>query len=139
MRRPHGSRGLWPAALAHAHLDWATHLAFSPGKRLQLADKAVRKTVRFANHAWQCALQGHKEEAPQPCIKPLPQDRRFGGEAWQKWPYNLIYPAFLLNQQWWHNATTGIRGVTKKHEEMVEFEAPVPRDVRTVELPRHRP
>jgi polyhydroxyalkanoate synthase subunit PhaC len=115
--------GLSPAALAHAHLDWATHLAFSPGKRLQLVDKAVRKTVRFANYAWQCALHGDKEEPPQPCIKPLPQDRRFVGEAWQKWPYNFIYQGFLLNQQWWHNATTGIRGVTKKHEEMVEFMA----------------
>jgi Poly-beta-hydroxybutyrate polymerase N terminal len=37
--------GLSPAALAHAHLDWATHLAFSPGKRLQLIDKAVRRSA----------------------------------------------------------------------------------------------
>jgi polyhydroxyalkanoate synthase subunit PhaC len=109
--------GLSPAALAHAHLDWVTHLAFSPGKRLQLIDKAARKTVRFANYAW----HGDKEEARGTCIEPLPQDRRFVDEAWQKLPYNFIYQAFLLNQQWWHNATTGIRGVTKKHEDMVEF------------------
>ncbi len=112
--------GLSPAALAQAHLDWATHLAFSPGKRLQLIDKAIRKTVRFVNYAWRCAPQG-PEQPPQPCIEPLPHDRRFAGEAWQKAPYNFINQAFLLNQQWWHNATTGIRGVTKKHEEMVEF------------------
>jgi polyhydroxyalkanoate synthase len=112
--------GLSPAALAHAHLDWATHLAFAPGKRLQLVDKALRKTVRLANYAWQCALHD-KERPPQPCIEPLPQDRRFDGEAWQHWPYSFIYQAFLLNQQWWWNATTGFRGVTKKHEEMVEF------------------
>jgi polyhydroxyalkanoate synthase subunit PhaC len=113
--------GLSPAALAHAQLDWATHLAFAPGKRFQLIDKALRKTVRLANYAWQCALHGDQEQPPQPCIEPLPQDRRFDGEAWQNWPYNLIYQAFLLNQQWWHNATTGFRGVTKKHEEMVAF------------------
>jgi polyhydroxyalkanoate synthase len=38
--------GLSPAAMAHAHLDWATHLAYSPGKRLQLLDKAMRKAIR---------------------------------------------------------------------------------------------
>ena len=43
--------GLSPAALAKAYFDWATHLAVSPGKRLQLVDKATRKAVRFANYA----------------------------------------------------------------------------------------
>lgn len=110
--------GLSPAALAEAYLDWATHLIFSPGKRLQLIDKATRKAARFANHACRCAMEGGKA---QPCIEPLPQDRRFVGTEWQKWPYSFMYQAFLLNQQWWHNATTGIRGVTKQHENMVEF------------------
>jgi polyhydroxyalkanoate synthase subunit PhaC len=110
--------GLSPAALAHAYLDWATHLTYSPGKRLQLVDKATRKAVRFANYAAHCVRLGH--EVPC-CIEPLPQDKRFVGEDWQKWPYNLVYQAFLLHQQWWHNATTGIRGVTKQHERMVEF------------------
>ena len=110
--------GLSPAALAKAYLDWATHLAFSPGKRLQLLDKATRKAVRFANYAWQCGLEGDKA---QNCIEPLPNDRRFIGAEWQRWPYSLMYQSFLLNQQWWHNATTGIRGVTKHHENMMDF------------------
>jgi polyhydroxyalkanoate synthase len=110
--------GLSPAALAEAYLDWATHLTFAPGKRLQLIDKALRKSVRFHNYAWRCALNGGKTE---PCIEPLPQDRRFADEAWQKWPYNFIHQSFLLTQQWWHNATTGMRGVTRQHESMVEF------------------
>jgi polyhydroxyalkanoate synthase subunit PhaC len=110
--------GLSPAALAQAYLDWATHLANAPGKRMQLVDKAVRKAVRFANYAGRCAAQGGKAEC---CIEPLPQDRRFAGDGWHRWPYNLIHQAFLLNQQWWHNATTGVRGISRQHENIVEF------------------
>ena len=110
--------GLSPAALAKAYFDWMTHLAVSPGKRLQLVDKAARKATRFGNYAFRSALEGGKTPC---CIEPLPQDRRFAGEDWQKPPYNFMYQAFLLQQQWWHNATTGLRGVSKYHEAMVEF------------------
>ncbi|HET7381124.1 MAG TPA: alpha/beta fold hydrolase [Pseudolabrys sp.] len=111
--------GLSPAALAECYLDWATHLASSPGKQVQLLQKGARKFVRLAQHIGQCGMRG----STQPCIQPLPQDRRFVGEAWQRWPYNLIYQSFLLQQQWWYNATTGVRGVTKQHENAVEFAA----------------
>lgn len=109
--------GLSPAALISAYLDWGLHLAGSPGKRMQLIEKAARKTTRLANYAGRAATQGGREC----CIEPLPQDKRFAGEAWQQWPFNLIYQGFLLNQQWWHNATSGIRGVTKQNEDIVEF------------------
>ena len=110
--------GLSPAALMQAYLDWATHIASHPGKRLQLVEKAVRKASRLSRYAAQCALPGAGGAA---CIEPLPQDRRFAADDWQKWPYNIFYQSFLLNQQWWHNATTGVRGVSKQHEAMVEF------------------
>jgi len=112
--------GISPAALAYAYLDWATHLTYAPGKRFQLVDKAVRKGVRFGTYAWHCAMN---HERATPCIEPLPQDRRFVGDAWRAWPFNFVSQAFLLNQQWWHNATTGIRGVSHRHEQMVEFGA----------------
>ena len=110
--------GVSPAALAHAYLDWATHLTYSPGKRLQLFDKAIRKGVRFANYAGRCAMQGGHGEC---CIEPLPQDKRFVDKDWQHWPYNLIHQGFLLQQQWWHNATKDVRGLSKRHEDIVQF------------------
>ena len=112
--------GISPAALAQAYLDWATHLTDAPGKRLALVDKASRKALRFANYAYRFALSGGKTEN---CIEPLPQDHRFVSDDWQKWPYNFIYQGFLLQQQWWHNATAGVRGVSKQHEQMTEFVA----------------
>ncbi len=110
--------GLSPASLAGAYWDWAVHLASSPGKQLQLAEKAMRKAVRFTNYAVRAAAN---DSEVAPCIAPLPQDKRFSGEAWRQWPYNLIYQGFLLNQQWWHNATTGVGGVTIQHENVVDF------------------
>jgi len=112
--------GLSPAALAAAHLDWLVHLMAAPGKRLQLIDKMTRKMVRFQSYAWQALL--HPGGTP-PVIEPLPQDKRFGGDAWQAWPFNVIYQGFLLQQQWWHNATSDVRGVARHHEEMVKFGA----------------
>lgn len=56
-----------------------------------------------------------------PCITLLPQDRRFVGAAWQRWPFSLIYQGFLLNQQCWHNATVGVGGVSPQHKAEIEF------------------
>ncbi|HVL74198.1 MAG TPA: alpha/beta fold hydrolase [Beijerinckiaceae bacterium] len=110
--------GLSPAAVVGAGMDWFAHLAFSPGKQAQLAAKAVRKWTRLTNFALACC-GGAGRAAP--CIEPLPQDRRFAAEEWQGFPYNLISQAFLLQQQWWHNATTGVEGVTRQHQNVVEF------------------
>lgn len=110
--------GVSPAAVADAYMDWAANLAISPGKQIELATKAARKWARVWQFAVHCALEGGKGEL---CIEPLPQDRRFAGSEWQQWPFNLIHQSFLLQQQWAHNAMTGIDGVTKQHEAVVEF------------------
>ena len=110
--------GISPAALALAWTDWALHLAQSPGKWGRLAEKAARKTRRFGDYAAR-SVAG----APAPCIEPLPQDHRFDAASWQRWPLNIIQQGFLLNQQWWHNATTGIGGVSPHHEQVVSFAA----------------
>ena len=113
------TQGLSPAALTLAWCDWALHLAQSPGKWQQLAGKAWNKDMRWLGYALRSALGVPAE----PCIAPLPQDRRFRSPEWQQWPYSLMQQAFLLNQQWWHNATTGIDGVSRHHEQVVAFAA----------------
>jgi polyhydroxyalkanoate synthase len=111
--------GLSPIALADAYLDWASHLAFLPGKRYQLAEKAAKKAARLANYAVSRTLASDTE----PCIVPLPQDHRFDAPAWRTPPFDVVYQAFLLVQQWWHNAATDVRGVTRQHENLVAFAA----------------
>lgn len=114
------TQGLSPAALTEAYFDWVTHIAVAPGKQLQLVHKSVRKSIKLSHYVSTCALMNG---AAGRCIEPLPNDRRFSGESWQGWPFNVIHQAFLLQQQWWHNATTNVRGVTKRHERQVEFTA----------------
>lgn len=111
--------GLSPAALWSAYSDWMIHLAQSPGKRAELVVKAWTKSNRMAAHALRCALS----DEPAQCIAPLPGDRRFRAEGWQKMPFSLWYQTFLLSQQWWHNATHEVPGVTPHHENVVSFAA----------------
>lgn len=108
--------GVSPAALVLAYTDWLAHLALSPAKQAELVHKIWRKAYRMASYLPHAA-QG---DAP-PCIEPLPQDHRFSHPAWRTWPFNVMSQSFLLTQQWWHNATTGVRGVSAHHEDVVTF------------------
>ena len=88
-----------------------------PGKQIALVEQAARDWVRIAAYLQRRALG---LDAPA-CIKPPPQDRRFSDAAWQQPPFDAAYQGFLLWQQWWHEATTGIRGVAPANERIVEF------------------
>lgn len=113
------THGLSPATLTQAYSDWMQHLACSPGKQLQLAAKATRKYMRFSDYVLR---EAHDPDAV-PAIEPLPQDHRFDDPAWRQPPYNMLVQAFLLTQQWWHAATTGVMGVNQHHEDMITFAA----------------
>ena len=113
------TQGISPVGLALAWCDWIMHVAVSPGKWQRLVEKAVNKDLRWLGYATRSTLG--LDAAP--CIEPLPQDRRFRSPEWQQWPFDLYQQAFLLNQQWWYNATTGVDGVTRHHEEVLAFAA----------------
>jgi len=111
--------GISPLALGLAASDWWLHLWLSPDKHGQLATKAIRKALRYATY---CARAALDPETPD-CIEPLEQDRRFRDPAWRQYPFNAIYQGFLLTQQWWHNATTAVPGVSSHHEDIMSFAA----------------
>jgi polyhydroxyalkanoate synthase len=118
--RAHAARatfGISPAALALAFADWGLHLAASPGKQVELVRKAGRKWLRYG--AW--LAQSSQGRSCPSCIEPLPQDTRFTAPAWQQWPFSAVYQGFLFWQQWCHNATTGVHGVSPHHEHVVNF------------------
>ena len=115
--RARGTGGLSPAAALLAWYDWALHLSLSPGKQRHLLEKGLHKQQRLARYVLRAACA---RDCPT-CIEPLEQDRRFADPAWQQWPFNAIHQGFLLQQQWWHNATTGVRGVSHHHERLVTF------------------
>ncbi|MFA5990553.1 MAG: alpha/beta fold hydrolase [Sphingomonas sp.] len=112
------SAGISPVSLALAYGDWALHLAMSPGKRTQLAAKAARMAVCFARYAASALADPARVE---PCITPLPQDRRFRDPAWQALPFSLWQQSFLLTQQWWDAAMRDVGGVEAHHERVVAF------------------
>jgi len=111
--------GISPAALSQAYIDWLQHILFSPDKQFALAGLVARQWARYLEYC--------REACADPdcarCIEPLPQDKRFAAPAWQRWPFNAIHQGFLLSQQWWHGATTGIEGVSQHHEDVVSFVA----------------
>jgi polyhydroxyalkanoate synthase len=101
-----------PVTAIGAFADWWVHAASSPAKQVEMARQAAR--------LWARALAA---AAGQEVIKPLPQDKRFDDPAWKTPPYHWLAQTFMLQQQWWHRATTGVPGVTRHHEDMVSFAA----------------
>lgn len=110
--------GLSPAALWLAYFDWLLHLSNSPGSQARLIEQAWRDAMLLTAYT-------AKSVDPQTptCAQPRPQDRRFSSADWHSFPFNLFSQGFLLTEQWWQSATTGISGVSHHHENVVSFTA----------------
>ena len=107
--------GLSPASAVLAWLDWAVHLAVSPGKNVALASQAMRD--------W---LDGLPSWIPGQAVSPegrggAPSDPRFADPAWRAWPFSAYRDAFERTEAWWDQATSGVRGVEAHHERLVQF------------------
>lgn len=117
---------LSPASLGLAGFDWLSHLIISPAKQISLAQKGWENVFQYTLQAINtfgvfpfCADM----DINMKCVKPRSQDHRFKDPSWELFPFNLYSQGFLLYENWWNNATTNIRGVSKHHEHVVNFAA----------------
>ena len=107
--------GVSPVGLAMAGFDWAAHLADMPGRQAELLVQAWGSTLELAAYALRASTTGGRA--------PRPGDKRFTAPGWQSPPFDLLSQAFLLTEEWWQAATTGVPGVSRHHERVVSFVA----------------
>lgn len=110
--------GISPVALSLAFMDWAWHLAAAPQRQLEIGQEAMHNAGRLFRAAGRVT---EPDRLPWSLVKPQAQDHRFAKPEWESPTFNLLAQAFLLGEQWWHNATTGIHGVAPANEAVVEF------------------
>ena len=107
------SGGMSPLDLGLATMDWISHLAISPGKRLQLAQSFVGKVRHLGIYTVE-SLFKRATAGPASAI-----ERRMSTEDWQKWPFNVFAQAHQVSKDWWKEATIGVEGVRSEHEILV--------------------
>ena len=110
------ANGISPASLTMAFSDWLSHSLTSPSHQMSLGSSAMRKMLLWLQYAAQAPLG----DCPL-CASTAPNDKRFLAPEWHRPPFNLLAQGFLLQQQWWQEAMTGVRGVSRHHEEVVAF------------------
>lgn len=113
------TQSLSPVSLTLAYLDWALHLAMSPGLQADLGQRTGLKLAQFLAYARESY---NNPDAPGP-VEPLPGDQRFREPEWKKFPFSVYAQSFLLSQQWWYVATQGVRGPTQHHKDVAWFAA----------------
>ena len=109
--------GQSPVLAAKAWFDWASHLALSPGKQIDLMLRANEAAWGIADFAYRSATSDDEAHAPPP------RSRRFAHAGWREWPYNILQQAYIASEDWWQSATTGVRGMSPQHARLVRFGA----------------
>src|SRR5690606_10956659 len=110
--------GIAPTAFTTAWADWAMHLAQSPSRRAALRKQALER----AQDTWAFALRALTGGSLSPSEGLEGEaDRRFGGDAWTRFPFNVYARAYQNNAALMRSAVGGVRGVTEYHAQLMEF------------------
>ncbi|MFZ6863858.1 PHA/PHB synthase family protein [Undibacterium sp. Ji67W] len=118
--------GISPASISLAWMDWAMHLATSPGKQMELVGLLQRQNAEWPGFLRKNLLHNGDSasyEADPAVLTINSGDTRFADKGWEQWPFNVMSKAFLQAQDFWQHATCGVRGMTEHHEDVVNFMA----------------
>jgi polyhydroxyalkanoate synthase len=94
--------GRSPVAIMEAWLDWASHLAISPGKQIDLCLRAASASARLA--------------APEAATGATAGATTGLSSTWF---YDWLTKVHTASWAWWRDATTGVRGVSERHEQVL--------------------
>lgn len=108
---------LSPSSFIKAYCDWFSYILISPAKRHDLQSNAFKKIALFSQYL----STSSTNHACESCVPLDAKDHRFQNELWGQPPFNLYSQSFLLKEQWWDEATSQIRGVSKHHQNLVNF------------------
>ena len=111
--------GLSPQYLGGALWNVASHLALAPGRQLEIAQSALRKTVDLARFTGS-ALQG-TEEPIAPQAAGTPYAHRFADPAWSKFPFNVLAQSFLTASELARTSLQDVPGSDARSASLVDF------------------
>ena len=110
--------GVSPHSIVEAWSDWALHLSQSPGRQLELFERAQANASTLLGHSIAGVLNDKQEES----FTPKAYDHRFSHAAWDKPPFNHWKQWFLATQDWWDAATEEMPGLSKQDADRTRFQ-----------------
>lgn len=111
--------GVSPYAVTSAWLDWASHMARSPGRQAELALSVWRDAARLGNYFGRRALG----QTPEPPFSPAPSDHRFTDAGWAKAPFDFYMQCYLATEHFFDRLTAPLRGMSDGHAARIRFMA----------------
>lgn len=102
-------------AFLGAWTDWAFHMSLSPGRQLELAERAQQNALKLLAH-----FSDTRHDSPPP-FAPKPYDHRFNHPGWQNLPFRMWQQGFLALQDWWEDATEPLRGLRTEDSDRTRF------------------
>ncbi len=109
--------GMSPHAMLDAWSDWAIHLARAPGRQLELMERAQANWLKLVQYG----VAGGAGQSPEKPFPPGPNDTRWSHEGWDRAPFALWQQGFLGVQDWWHTATSDLRGLRRQNARRAGF------------------
>jgi polyhydroxyalkanoate synthase subunit PhaC len=107
--------GIAPDVYVNAWWDWYLNVAKEPPKQLEIVQDGLAKAMDL----WSFALRAAAGEK----MAPAADDKRFSGDAWSQWPFNLYAHGYRNYVDWWQKAWSNVPGLAPESERQLDFVA----------------